>query len=82
MTDLAEADRVDIHILVDNAVDGLSSTPLNVEGEATALFVAQVLAAEGVAVSRIASGMPHGGELEFTDQVTLGRALSGRRTLG
>jgi len=33
MTDLAEADRVDIHILVDNAVDGLSSTPLNVEGE-------------------------------------------------
>lgn len=58
------------------------ATPLNVEGEATALFVAQVLAAEGVAVSRIASGMPHGSELEFTDQVTLGRALSGRRTLG
>ena len=57
------------------------ATPLNVEGEATALFVAQVLASEGVAVSRIASGMPHGGELEFTDQVTLGRALSGRRTV-
>ena len=57
------------------------ATPLNVEGEATALYVAQVLGDAGVSVSRIASGMPHGGELEFTDQVTLGRALLGRRSL-
>lgn len=57
------------------------ATPLNVEGEATALYVAQMLKSLGVEVSRIASGVPHGGELEFTDQVTLGRALDGRKIL-
>lgn len=57
------------------------ATPLSVEGEATALYVAQVLE-DVCAVSRIASGMPHGGELEFTDQVTLGRALEGRKKIG
>ncbi|MEM6958031.1 MAG: recombination mediator RecR [Myxococcota bacterium] len=57
------------------------ATPLSVEGEATALYVAEVFKEDDVTVSRIASGMPHGGELEFTDQVTLGRALDGRRTL-
>jgi recombination protein RecR len=55
------------------------ATPLSVEGEATALYVAQALRGAGVRTSRIASGLPHGGELEFTDQVTLGRALAGRR---
>jgi recombination protein RecR len=57
------------------------ATPLSVEGEATALYLAEVLRPLGVRVSRIASGVPHGGELEFTDQVTLGRAFSGRREL-
>ncbi len=57
------------------------ATPLSVEGEATALYVAQGLRSTGVRVSRIASGVPHGGELEFTDQVTLGRAFEGRRAL-
>ncbi len=57
------------------------ATPLNVEGEATALYVAQTLSPLGVKISRIASGVPHGGELEFTDRVTLGRALAGRRSL-
>jgi len=57
------------------------ATPLSVEGEATALYVAQVLRPLGVRMSRIASGVPHGGELEFTDQVTLGRAFDGRREL-
>lgn len=57
------------------------ATPLNVEGEATALYIAQTLASTGASVSRIASGMPHGGELEFTDQVTLGRALEGRKDI-
>lgn len=55
------------------------ATPLNVEGEATALYLARVLKPHGVRCSRIASGLPHGGELEYTDQVTLGRALEGRR---
>ncbi|MET0385803.1 MAG: recombination mediator RecR [Polyangiales bacterium] len=57
------------------------ATPLSVEGEATALFLAQELKASGVRVTRIASGLPHGGELEYTDQVTLTRALDGRREL-
>ncbi|MEO0326685.1 MAG: recombination mediator RecR [Myxococcota bacterium] len=57
------------------------ATPLSVEGEATALYVAEVLRPSGTPVSRIASGVPHGGELEYTDQVTLGRALEGRRRL-
>jgi recombination protein RecR len=55
------------------------ATPLNVEGEATALYVAQLMKDKPVSVTRIASGVPHGGELEFTDQVTLGRALEGRK---
>ena len=57
------------------------ATPLNVEGEATALYVVDALRAYPIEVSRIAAGVPHGGELEFTDQVTLGRALEDRRSL-
>jgi len=57
------------------------ATPLSVEGEATALYVAQACRPRGIRVSRIASGVPHGGELEFTDQVTLGRAFEGRTEL-
>ena len=57
------------------------ATPLNVEGEATALYVADALSDLPVRVSRIAAGVPHGGELEFTDQVTLGRALEDRRSV-
>lgn len=55
------------------------ATPLSVEGEATALYIAQEVKALGVRCSRIASGVPHGGELEFSDQITLTRALEGRR---
>lgn len=57
------------------------ATPLSVEGEATALYLSQVLEARPLKLSRIASGVPHGGDLEFTDQVTLGRAFEGRRPL-
>lgn len=57
------------------------ATPLNVEGEATALYVADALASLPIRISRIAAGVPHGGELEFTDQVTLGRALEDRRSV-
>ena len=57
------------------------ATPLSVEGEATALYLAQELRPSGVRCTRIASGLPHGGELEYTDQVTLTRALDGRREL-
>lgn len=57
------------------------ATPPSVDGEATALLLARELLARGVLVSRIASGVPHGGDLEFADQITLGRAIEGRRSL-
>lgn len=57
------------------------ATPPTVEGEATALYLAECLRARGVTVSRIASGVPHGGDLEFTDPITLGRAMEGRRSV-
>jgi recombination protein RecR len=57
------------------------ATPLSVEGEATALFLAEQLRKSGVRCTRIASGVPHGGELEWSDQVTLSRALEGRKEL-
>jgi recombination protein RecR len=60
----------------------LVATPPSVDGEATALLVARELAALGVKVTRIASGVPHGGDLEFADQVTLGRAIEGRKSFG
>lgn len=55
------------------------ATPPSVDGEATALLLARELASKGLSVSRIASGVPHGGDLEFADQITLGRAIDGRR---
>lgn len=57
------------------------ATPLSVEGEATALFLSGELKEQKVHCSRIASGLPHGGELEYSDQVTLSRAFEGRRKL-
>ncbi|MBN1656370.1 MAG: recombination protein RecR [Deltaproteobacteria bacterium] len=55
------------------------ATPLSVDGEATALFIARRLQELEVKCSRIASGLPHGGELEYTDQITLSRAFEGRK---
>jgi recombination protein RecR len=57
------------------------ATNPNIEGEATASYVARMLKAMGVRVSRIASGLPVGGDLEYADEVTLGRAFAGRRDL-
>jgi recombination protein RecR len=57
------------------------ATPPSVDGEATALFLARELSGSQVRVSRIASGVPHGGDLEFADQITLGRAIEGRKEL-
>ena len=52
-----------------------------IEGEATAMLVARELTPLGVTVSRLASGLPVGGDLEYADELTLGRALEGRRPL-
>lgn len=51
----------------------------NLEGEATAMYLARLLKPLGVRVTRIASGLPVGGDLEYADELTLGRALEGRR---
>jgi recombination protein RecR len=58
----------------------LATNP-NVEGEATAMYLARLLGPLGVRVSRLASGLPVGGDLEYADEVTLGRALEGRRPM-
>ena len=51
----------------------------NIEGEATAMYLARLLKPLGLSVTRIASGLPVGGDLEYADELTLGRALEGRR---
>jgi len=66
-------------IKVNGTKEVILATPPSVDGEATALFLARELADKGLSVSRIASGVPHGGDLEFADQITLGRAIDGRR---
>ena len=58
----------------------LATNP-NVEGEATASYLALTIKPLGIAVSRLASGLPVGGDLEYADELTLGRAIEARRTL-
>ena len=53
----------------------------NIEGEATAMYLAKLIEPLGIQVSRIASGLPVGGDLEYADELTLGRALEGRRNI-
>ena len=73
--------RLSARIKEEGVTEVIVATPPSVDGEATAMYLAQVLKPLGLRVSRIASGVPHGGDLEFTDQVTLGRAFEGRRDL-
>ena len=58
----------------------LATNP-NVEGEATALYLARLLKPRGIRITRLAFGMPVGGDIEYTDEVTLGRSLAGRREM-
>lgn len=53
----------------------------NIEGEATAMYISRLLKPLGLKVTRIASGLPVGGDLEYADELTLGRALEGRREI-
>src|SRR6185369_5297711 len=53
----------------------------NLEGEATAMYLSRLIKPLGVKVTRIASGLPVGGDLEYADELTLGRALEGRREI-
>jgi recombination protein RecR len=78
--DLPIASLVD-RIRADGVIEIIVATPPSVDGEATGLLLKRELAPLGVAVTRIASGVPHGGDLEFADPITMGRALSGRRAM-
>ena len=64
-----------------DAEEVIIATNPNVEGEATALYLAKILKPSGIKVTRIAHGVPVGGDLEYVDEVTLSRALEGRREI-
>ena len=77
-------DDLRIRELMTRLADGkvtevIIATDPNLEGEATATYLTRFLAPLGVAVTRLASGLPVGGDLEYADEVTLGRAFEGRR---
>ncbi|MHB8877357.1 MAG: recombination mediator RecR [Myxococcaceae bacterium] len=79
-------DQIRLKELITRLEDGrieevIVATNPDVEGEATALYLTRMLKPMGLRVSRIAQGLPMGGDLEFADQATLARALSGRREL-
>jgi recombination protein RecR len=57
------------------------ATDPNLEGEATATYLTRLLSPMGITISRLASGLPVGGDLEYADEITLGRAFEGRRTV-
>lgn len=79
-------DDLRIASLMQRLADGtvtevILATDPNVEGEATATYLARLLVPMGLTVSRLASGLPVGGDLEYADEVTLGRAFEGRRQI-
>jgi recombination protein RecR len=79
-------DQLHIKALFSRLADGsvtevILATDPNTEGEATAAYLGRQLATIGVAVTRLASGLPMGGDLELADEVTLGRAFAGRRRI-
>ena len=79
-------DELHLADLIDRVENGefsevIVATNPTVEGEATAAYIARLLKPIGVTVSRIAAGIPVGGNLEYTDEVTMARALEGRREL-
>lgn len=68
--------------LQDEAVqEVILATDPNLEGEATATYLGRMLGATGIRVTRLASGLPVGGDLDYADEMTLGRAFLGRRTV-
>ena len=68
--------------LSDDAVEEvIIATDPNLEGEATATYLVRMLGSIGIRLTRLASGLPVGGDLEYADDVTLGRAFEGRRSL-
>jgi recombination protein RecR len=64
-----------------NITEVILATDPNLEGEATATYLARLIKPLGIKTSRLASGLPVGGDLEYADEVTLGRAFEGRRNV-
>ena len=80
-------DDLRIRELMTRLADGeisevIIATDPNVEGEATATYLVRMLRPMGLTISRLASGLPVGGDLEYADEITLGRAFEGRRPVG
>ena len=65
----------------ENISEAIAATNPTIEGDATALYLARLLKPLGVKVSKLASGLPVGGDLDYADEITLGRALTGRQEL-
>jgi len=65
----------------DEVTEVLMATNTNVEGETTAIYLSKIIKPLGVRTTRLASGLPVGGDIEFADEVTLGRAIESRRDL-
>lgn len=79
-------DQLRVRELIDRAgrggvIEAIIATDPDIEGETTALYLARLLKPLGVRVTRIASGLPVGGDLEYADEVTLGKALEARREM-
>jgi recombination protein RecR len=79
-------DELRIRELMSRLADGsvtevILATNPNLEGEATATYLSRMLSSLGITVTRLASGLPVGGDLEYADEVTLGRAFEGRRVV-
>lgn len=64
-----------------NIKEVIIATDPNMEGEATATYLSRMMSSLGISVTRLASGLPVGGDLEYADEVTLGRAFAGRRAV-
>ncbi len=70
-----------IRLQSEDVKEVILATNPNIEGEATAMYIAKLIKPSGIKVSRIAHGIPVGGDLEYADEVTLSKALEGRREL-
>jgi recombination protein RecR len=68
-------------IEAESIAEVIVATNPTVEGDTTALYIAKLLKPLGIRVSRLASGLPVGGDLDYADEITLGRALAGRKEL-
>ena len=66
---------------LEGVVEVIAATNPTVEGDTTALYLARLLSPLDVRVTRLASGLPVGGDLDYADEITLGRALSGRKEI-